>query len=268
LQGYVYAAWRGMAEICAALGRTEQAATLSGKADALFERFNAAFWDEDLGFYAFELDGDKRRVLSIASNPGHCLWTGIVPKERVARVVERLMAPDMFSGWGIRTLSAKHRAFNPYSYHNGSVWPHDNSLIALGFKRYGFAEEACRVARAVSAAASYFARHQLPELYAGIAREATSFPVQYLGVNVPQAWAAGSSVAFLTAILGLRPDAPNRKLRLDPVLPAWLPDLRVSDLAVGDQRFDLRFHRANGETVTEVLKGDPAAIELSPCALD
>ncbi len=263
LQGYVYAAWRGMAEIYAALGREGPAATLNAKADALFTRFNDAFWDEELGFYALALDGDKRRVPSVASNPGHCLWTGLVPRERAGRVVARLMAPDMFGGWGIRTLSAQHRAFNPYSYHNGSVWPHDNSLIALGFKRYGYADEAARVARAVSAAASYFAMHQLPELYAGIAREATSFPVQYLGVNVPQAWAAGSVVAFLSAILGLRPDAPNRVLHLDPVLPAWLPDMMLRDLRLGDQIFDLRFRRANGETVTEVMRGDPRAIVLS-----
>ena len=265
LQGYVYAAWRGMAEIFQALGRPDDAAKLAAKADAMFKNFNEAFWDEELGFYAFALDGDKKPVLSVASNPGHCLWTGLVPQERAGRVVERLMAPDMFSGWGIRTLSAKHCAFNPYSYHNGSVWPHDNSLIAMGFKRYGYAAEAARVARAVSGAGSFFARHQLPELYAGIARETTSFPVQYLGVNVPQAWAAGSAFAFLSAIIGLRPDAPSRKLRIDPVLPAWLPDLVVSDLTVGDQSFDIRFHRANGETVTEVLKGDATAVELSAC---
>jgi glycogen debranching enzyme len=268
LQGYVYAAWRGMAEIFSALGRADDAAALSAKAEALRQRFDAAFWDEELGFYAFALDGDKKKVLSVASNPGHCLWTGLVPKHRADKVVARLMAEDMFSGWGIRTLSARHHAFNPYSYHNGSVWPHDNSLIAQGFKRYGFAEEAGRVARAVSGAAGFFARHQLPELYAGIAREATTFPVQYLGVNVPQAWAAGSAIAFLTALLGLRPDAPNGKLHLDPVLPHWLPDLLVTDIKLGEQVFDLRFHRANGETVTEVMKGDAGAIVLSPCTGD
>ena len=138
LQGYVYDAWLRMAEIYDELGRTDRAAALRDKAATLFRRFNDAFWDEESGFYAFMLDGEKRKVLSVASNPGHLLWSGIVPPDRAARVVSRLMAPDMSSGWGIRTLSADHPAFNPYSYQNGSVWPHDNGLIALGFKRYGF----------------------------------------------------------------------------------------------------------------------------------
>ena len=123
------------------LGKPDRAAALRDKAAALFRHFNEAFWDEESGFYAYMLDGEKRKVLTVASNPGHLLWSGIVPPDRAARVVARLMAPDMNSGWGIRTLSALHPAFNPYSYQNGSVWPHDNSLIALGFKRYGFARE-------------------------------------------------------------------------------------------------------------------------------
>ena len=131
-------------------------------------------------------------MLSVASNPGHCLWSGIVPPERAAKVVKRLMEPDMWSGWGIRTLSADHPAYNPYSYQNGAVWPHDNALIALGFRRYGFADEAARIARDISGAAGYFMLHQMPELYSGLQRDPTNFPVQYLGANVPQAWAAGS----------------------------------------------------------------------------
>ena len=150
LQGYVYDAWLRMAEIYDELGRTDRAAALRDKAATLFRRFNDAFWDEESGFYAFMLDGEKRKVLSVASNPGHLLWSGIVPPDRAARVVARLMAPDMSSGWGIRTLSAQHPAFNPYSYQNGSVWPHDNSLIALGFKRYGFAREVGQIARDIS----------------------------------------------------------------------------------------------------------------------
>ena len=133
-----------------ALGKPDRAAALRDKAATLFRRFNEAFWDEESGFYAYMLDGEKRKVLTVASNPGHLLWSGIVPPDRAARVVARLMAPDMNSGWGIRTLSAQHPAFNPYSYQNGSVWPHDNSLIALGFKRYGFAREAGQIARDIS----------------------------------------------------------------------------------------------------------------------
>ncbi len=139
LQGYVYAAWVRMAEIFDALGRPERAQELRAKARSLFERFDEAFWDEELGFYAYALDGDKKKVLTVASNAGHCLWSGIVPPERAKRVVERLMAPDMWTGWGIRTLSANNPAFNPYNYQTGSVWPHDNAIIALGFKFYGFA---------------------------------------------------------------------------------------------------------------------------------
>ena len=156
LQGYVYDAWLRMAEIYDALGDGARAAELRAKAAALFARFNEAFWDEETGFYAFALDGEKKKVLSVASNPGHCLWSGIVPPERAGRVVARLMQPDMWSGWGIRTLSASHPAYNPYSYQNGSVWPHDNGLIAEGFKRYGYADEAGRIAHDVSKAGSFF----------------------------------------------------------------------------------------------------------------
>jgi glycogen debranching enzyme len=263
LQGYVYAAWQGMAEIYDALGKPDRAAALRAKALALFERFNEAFWDEEFGGYVYALDGDKRKVLTSVSNVGHCLWSGIVRADRAARVVERLMGPDMFSGWGIRTLSAAHAGFNPYSYHNGSVWPHDNGLIALGFKRYGFAAEAARVARAVSGAATFFALHQLPELYAGLGQDVAPFPVQCVGANVPQAWAAGSAFAFIAALLGLAPDAPNGVLRVDPALPPWLPDVRLQDLSLGAERFDLRFHRVDDTTKVEVLEGNPAAIVLA-----
>ena len=176
LQGYVYDAWLRMAEIYDALGDGARAAELRAKAAALFVRFNEAFWDEETGFYAFALDGEKKKVLSVASNPGHCLWSGIVPPERAGRVVARLMQPDMWSGWGIRTLSASHPAYNPYSYQNGSVWPHDNGLIAEGFKRYGYGAEAGRVAHDVSKAGSFFMLNQLPELYAGLHRGRDQLP--------------------------------------------------------------------------------------------
>src|SRR5215471_6308095 len=156
LQGYVYSAWLRMAEIFDVLGQPGRARALRAKASALFQRFNEAFWDEELGFYAYALDGDKNKVLTIASNAGHCLASGIVPPERAKKVMDRLMAPDMWSGWGIRTLSADHPAFNPYNYQNGSVWPHDNAIIALGFKYYGFAAEAAQIAHDISKAAAIF----------------------------------------------------------------------------------------------------------------
>ena len=170
----------------------------------------------------------------------------------------------MWSGWGIRTLSAKHPSYNPYSYQNGSVWPHDNGLIAQGFKRYGFADEANRVAQDVMGAAGFFMLNRLPELYAGVQRDAGNFPVQYLGANVPQAWAAGSVFSLLQAMLGFQPDAPAGVLTLDPHLPDWLPDLTLRDLHMGGQVFDLRFSRTDGGTEVDVLRGDPACVRIAP----
>jgi len=261
LQGYVYSAWVRMAEVFDALGKPERAQALRTKAAALFERFNAAFWDEELGFYAYALDGEKKKVLSIASNAGHCLWSGIVPPERAKKVVERLMAPDMWTGWGIRTLSANHSAFNPYNYQTGSVWPHDNAIIAMGFKYYGFDAEAARIAHDISVAASYFRLNQLPELYTAFAREETNFPVQYIGANVPQAWAAGSAFMLTQALLGFLPDAPRNRLYIDPSLPKWLPDLTVYDLRIGEDKIDIRFWREGEDTGFEVIKGDPKLVE-------
>jgi len=261
LQGYVYDAWLRMAEIYQAIGNPEKADELGRKAARLFEHFNDVFWDEESGFYAFCLDGEKKQVLSVASNPGHLLWSGIVPPERAARVVERLLAPDMSSGWGIRTLSSAHPAYNPHSYQNGSVWPHDNSLIALGFRRYGFDKEAAQVARDVSGAAGYFMQHRMPELYAGLKRESTTFPVQYKGANVPQAWAAGSCFCLLQALVGFQPDAPAGKLYLDPALPDWLPDLRLKDLRLDAVEFDIHFWREKEATRWEVTRGDPKQVE-------
>ena len=261
LQGYVYNAWVRMAEAFDALGKPDRAKDLRAKAAALFERFNEAFWDEELGFYVYALDGNKNKVLTVASNAGHCLWCGIVPRARAKRVVDRLMAPDMWTGWGIRTLSADHRAFNPYNYQTGSVWPHDNAIIAMGFKYYGFGAEAARVAHDVSVAASHFLLNQLPELYTAAERTESNFPVQYIGANVPQAWAAGSVFMLTQALLGFQPDAPRNKLYVDPALPCWLPDLTVRDLRIGKHRLDIRFWTEGDATAFEVIKGDPKLVE-------
>jgi glycogen debranching enzyme len=250
-----------MAEVFDALGKPERATELRSKASALFARFNEVFWDEELGFYAYALDGEKKKVLTIASNPGHCLWCGIVPPERAKRVMERLTAADMWTGWGIRTLSADHPAFNPYNYQTGSVWPHDNAIIAMGFKRYGFYKEAARVAHDVSLAASHFLLNQLPELYTASERNESNFPVQYIGANVPQAWAAGSVFMLIQALLGFLPAAPHNKLYVDPYLPAWLPDLTVHDLRIGKHMLDIRFWREGEQTAFEVIKGDPKLVE-------
>jgi glycogen debranching enzyme len=261
LQGYVYDAWLRMAEIDDELGNKRRANRLRKKAALLFKNFNEVFWDEKSGFYAYALDGDKKKVLSVTSNVGQCLWSGIIAPKRAASVVKRLMQKDMWSGWGIRTLSADHPSFNPYNYQTGAVWPHDNSLIALGMRRYGFDAEAAALARDISGAASHFLLNQLPELYAGLQRDPTGFPVQYLGANVPQAWAAGTPFALLQAMLGIQQDAPREKLYVDPALPAWLPDVTLIDLRLGRRRFDIRFFRDGKETVFEVLKGKRGMVE-------
>ena len=243
LQGYVFDAWLRMAEVFDALGEPERAVALRGKARGLRAAFEDRFWCEDLGFYAFALDPEKQPVRTIASNVGHCLWSGIASPERAARVVQRFFEPDLWSGWGIRTLSARNPAYNPFSYQRGSVWPHDNGIIALGFKRYGFTAEAARVARDISEAASSFMYYRLPELYAGVERRPGTFPVLYKQANVPQAWAAGSVFHLLQAILGLRGDAPRGRLYVDPELPRWLPEITLHGLAIGEARVDLRFWR-------------------------
>jgi len=261
LQGYVYDAWLRMAEIYDELDNKRRANRLRKKAAVLFKKFNEVFWDEKSGFYAFALDGDKKKVLSVASNVGQCLWSGIIAPKRAAAVVRRLMQKDMWSGWGIRTLSSDHPSFNPYNYQTGAVWPHDNSLIVLGMRRYGFDAEAAALARDISGAASHFLLNQLPELYAGLQRDPTGFPVQYLGANVPQAWAAGTPFALLQAMLGLQQDAPAGKLYVDPKLPDWLPDVKLIDLRLGRRRFDIRFWRDGEETLFEVLKGKHSDVE-------
>ncbi len=248
LQGYVFDAWTRMAEAFDALGEHDRAGGLRAKAVQLQRRFEERFWCEEAGFYAYTLDPKKRVVPTIASNAGHCLWSGIAWPDHAARVVKRFFEPDMWTGWGIRTLSSRNPAYNPFSYQLGSVWPHDNAIIAMGFKRYGFAEEAARIARDISEAASCFVSYRLPELYAGIERSASSFPVQYRGANVPQAWAAASIFQLMQAILGIQADAPNHRLYVNPVLPAWLPDVTLKGIAVGDSEVDLRFWREGDRT--------------------
>ena len=261
LQGYVYDAWLRTAEVFDELGKCDRAEELRAKAAALFDRFNTAFWDDELGFYAYALDGDKKKVLTVASNAGHCLWSGIVPRARAKAIVDRLMAPDMWTGWGIRMLSASNPAFNPYNYQTGSVWPHDNGIIAMGFKLYGFGAEAGQIAHDISIGASHFLLNQLPELYTAFQRDEMTFPVQYLGANVPQAWAAGSIFMLTQAMLGFLPDAPRNKLYVDPVLPEWLPDLTIRDLRVGKHKFDIRFWRDGERTEFEVLKGNASLVD-------
>lgn len=265
LQAYVYAAKLGMADVYEAFDSGARASQLRAEAAELKRRFNEAFWLEDKGFYALGLDGRKQPIGAITSNPGHCLWTGIVDPEHAEAVVRRLLAGDMWSGWGIRTLSAVNPAYNPFSYQLGSVWPHDNGIIAAGMKRYGFAGEANRVARAIIDAACHFQSARLPELFSGVARQADAFPMQYRAANSPQAWAAGSIFQFVQVMLGLDADAPAGCLRVLPTLPEWLPWIQLTNLRVGDSLVDLRFWREGHHSRFEVLdqRGGPLRVELA-----
>lgn len=248
LQGYVFDAWMRMAEVFDALGEPSRASDLRRKAVELQSRFEERYWCESEGFYALTLDADKKPVPTIASNVGHLLWSGIIRQDRAEKVIRRFFEPDMWTGWGIRTLSAQNPAYNPFAYHRGTVWPHDNGIIALGMKRYGFAEEAAHVARDISEAANRFASYRLPELYAGVERSPGSFPVLYHRANVPQAWAAGTIFHLLQAILGVHADAPNRRLYVNPALPQWLPDVTLRGVTVGQSKVDLKFWREGDKT--------------------
>lgn len=258
VQGYVYDAWRRVAQIYQLWGDRQSAQKYHSQADELYQRFNDRFWLEDEGFYCLGLDHNKQQIQSITSNPGHLLWSGIVPQERANRLVQRLFQPDLWCGWGIRTLSAKNPAYNPISYQLGSVWPHDNSIIAAGLKRYGYYQEANQVAEGIFAAASYFEAGRMPELFAGIERQPHDFPVPYPDANIPQAWAAGSIFLLIRTLLGLEANASQRQLKVQPVLPEWLPDLELTNLAVGDATVALRFWRDREQTRWEVtdVKGE------------
>lgn len=258
VQGYVYEAWIRAADLYEMWGEQDRAQSFRQKADDLYQRFNDRFWMEDEGFYCLGLDNKKQQIKSITSNPGHLLWSGIVPKERAEKLVERLFKPDLWCGWGVRTLSSQNAGYNPISYQRGSVWPHDNSAIAAGLKRYGYHQEANRIAEGIFAAASYFEAGRMPELFGGIERTADNFPVPYTDANIPQAWAAGSILLLIRTILGLDADAPNRRLKVQPFLPDWLPDLELKDLSVGEAKVSLHFWKEGTQTMWEVtqMEGD------------
>lgn len=253
VQGYVYAARRGIARVLNALGMREEAERQLHKAQLLRRRFNRDFWLPRERYYALALDGDGRPCASIASNAGHALWTGIARRAYAEDVVGRLLSNELFSGWGIRTLSSGNIRYNPIGYHNGTVWPHDNAICAMGFKVYGFEEEVNELATALFDAACTFPYYRLPELFGGQPRTAHGAPVPYPVACRPQAWAAGSFPMILQAMLGLRADAPNRQLRIvRPTLPYWLDHVQVRGLRVGPGYVDLRFFRRRGKVVVEV----------------
>lgn len=256
VQGYVYNAYLGRGLLAAAAGNQDQAAEWGQRAAKLKEEFNRRFWLADKGYYALALDGNKRPVDACASNMGHCLWTGIVDDDKAGEVAARLMSPEMFTGWGIRTLSSDMGAYNPVSYHNGSVWPHDSTLAAAGLMRYGFVEEAQRVAAGLFDAAIRFGG-RLPELFCGFDRGEYDLPVPYPTSCSPQAWASASPIQLMRLLLRLDPCLPAGDLWLDPVIPADFGSFRAENLLVGTSRLSLT---VTGETFT--LEGMAPDIKL------
>ncbi len=229
VQGYVYDAKRGLAELAREVWRDKGLAErLEREAEELRARFDEAFWVADRGFYALALDGKKRPVDSRASNMGHLLWSGIVPPERVPAVVDQLLSNELWTGWGIRTMANDAAAFNPISYHNGTVWPHDTALAAWGLARHGYVAEARRIGRALIEAAAHF-DWSLPEVFAGYARDETPFPIAYPTAARPQAWAAGTPILLVRVLLGLEPDRERQRIvsTVTDELPSWLDGLRI-----------------------------------------
>jgi len=264
VQGYVYAAKRGMAWLLSLLGKERLARKLRREAAALKARFNRDFWLEDEGFYALALGANKEPATSITSNPGQCLWTGIVDRDKAPKVVERLFSNDMFSGWGIRTLCSRAARYNPLGYHLGSVWPHDNSIIGMGLKRYGFEEELNELATALYDCCHSFDYYRLPELFSGAPRSAHNLPVRYPVACRPQAWAAGTFPLLLQAILGLAPNALENELAIvRPRLPYWLQEVEVRGLQVGGKAVDLLYERRRGRTRISVLAKRGVKVSLA-----
>jgi glycogen debranching enzyme len=254
VQGYVYAAKRALARLARHRGEMELAARLDTAADVLRDRFDDAFWMPDAGFYAIALDGEKRQVASIASNAGQALWSGIVPVARAAQVAERILEPDMFSGWGVRTFASGQPGYNPIGYHTGSIWPHDNALIAAGLKASGASGGANLLAGRLIEAAQWFPDLRLPELFCGFTRDGVGAPVAYPVACSPQAWAAAAPFYLLHTMLGLRADATGHRLELvRPELPDWLGKITISGLPVGEDSVDLLVHRWRGRTSAELL---------------
>jgi len=258
VQGYVYAAYLARCHFASETGDEKEAQAWATKAAALKKAFNEQFWLPNHGWYALGLDRDKQPIDALASNMGHCLWTGIIDEDKAPLVVERLMSPEMFSGWGIRTLASSMGAYNPMRYHNGTVWPHDNGIIAAGLMRYGFVKEAQRVACAILDVADAFSG-RLPELFCGFARSEYPSPVPYPTSRSPQAWAAATPMHLLRVLLRLDPAVPQGKLWLAPALPVGMGDLTLTNVPMNGSRLSIRVHDGKMQ-----VTGLPREIELVP----
>jgi glycogen debranching enzyme len=257
VQGYVYMAQRLAARLSADFGDFGRAQSLALAAEHLREKFESTFWCDDLGTYALALDGDKAPCCVRSSNAGHLLLSGIAQPDRAARLAAGLAGRDFFTGWGVRTLSSREKRFNPTSYHNGSVWPHDNALIGMGLARYGYTSQALALTTSMFDAAAHMHLRRLPELFCGFERKRDKSPTLYPVACAPQAWAACAPIALLQACLGLQIDAANRKILLRrPRLPAFLDWLQVKRLQVGDSRLDLLFRRQENTVAVTLLGRD------------
>jgi glycogen debranching enzyme len=248
VQGYVYDAKLHLAEIAREVWQDQPLAErLESDADELRRRFDDAFWVGDRGFYALGLDRDKRQIDSLTSNLGHLLWSGIVPEERREAIADLLVGDGLWSGWGVRTMAAGEGAYNPLVYHDGTVWPHDNSLVAWGLARSGRTPDAARILRAMVDAAAHF-DYRLPEVFAGFARSDTRFPVVYPTASSPQAWAAATPVLLLQVVLGLVPDRVERVLRSEAdSVPDWLEGLSLAGVHAFGRRWTVRVERGKVE---------------------
>ena len=255
VQGYAYAAWQASATMASALGRTRQAEEFLLRAVQLKNRFDRAFWCEELSTYGLALDGDKRLCQVRTSNAGHCLFSGIAVADRAARVAKTLLMPESFSGWGIRSVAASERRYNPMGYHSGAVWPHDNALIAYGLARYGLAHEALRVFEGLFDAGTYFDLHRIPELFCGFPRDPGEGPVLYPVACAPQAWSAGAVFLLLQACLGLRVSASKPELSfVRPALPPFLGEMRILGLRTANAEVDLLLTRHDHDVAVKVLR--------------
>jgi glycogen debranching enzyme len=249
-----------------AAGERKRSDTLRNSAHALRRRVEERYWMDEEGCYAFALDGRKKLVRSISSNPGHLLWCGLPSQERARKVAARLLAPDMFSGYGVRTLQSEHACYNPLSYQLGSVWPHDNALIAAGLMRYGLREEAARVLEGMLSAAANFEHNRLPELFCGLSRDEGP-PVPYEKANVPQAWAAAAPLLAAQLFVGLLPDAPNGRCYVDPWLPEWLPSIEIDGIELAGGTLRVAIRREGAETrITASQHPSLEIVEQMPAA--
>ena len=266
VQGLFYAAKQAVATVYWSFGERERASELLAQAADLKRRFNQRFWMDEQKFFALALGPDKKPVETIASDPGACLAYGIVEVEKADAVAQKLLSPDMFSGWGIRTLSSEHPAYNPLAYHLGTVWPMSNALIAYGLRRYGFNEACHKVIEAQFDATQLFAYNRLPEVFGGHPRtEAFPHPGLYPGACSPQAWSASALWLMLQTMLGLTPIAPADALIVDPALPGWLPSVTLRNFQVGARRLDIRFERTvDGRTEFEAIGGSDGLRMIRP----